>query len=119
MSLISRKTEAYLMLVAFVIAYRRRLGLAEGSPMKGIGTAVLTRYTLRLLTIQQFRRTLSVITACEFLRVSSSDSGTIGWNNIRAGRMTIIAKLPNINMLTNGRISRLLRNTKLLKRIEN
>tara|TARA_B100001123_G_scaffold76715_1_gene86667 strand:- start:2806 stop:8760 length:5955 start_codon:yes stop_codon:yes gene_type:complete len=73
------KTEAYLMLVAFVIAYRRRLGLAEGSPMKGIGTAVLTRYTLRLLTIQQFRRTLSVITACEFLRVSSSDSGTIGW----------------------------------------
>ena len=73
------KTEAYLMLVAFVIAYRRRLGLAEGFPMKGIGTAVITRYTLRLLSIQQFRRTLSVITACEYLRVSESHGGTIGW----------------------------------------
>ena len=72
------KTEAYLVLVAFVIAYRRRLALSKGSPIKGIGTAVITRYTLRLLTIQQFRRTLSVITACELLRVSYTND-KIGW----------------------------------------
>jgi len=72
------KTEAYLVLVAFVIAYRRRMALSKGSPMKGIGTAVITRYTLRLLTIQQFRRTLSVITACELLRVSHTND-KIGW----------------------------------------
>ena len=35
----------------------------------GGGVSVLSRYTLRLLTIQQFRRAVALVTACEALRV--------------------------------------------------
>ena len=57
------KTEAYLALAAAEV-FRRRIqhGTAGG------GTAVLTRYTLRLLTAQQFQRTASLICAMELLR---------------------------------------------------
>ncbi len=57
------KTEAYLLVAAFEI-FRRRL--VEGA--KGAGTAVLSRYTMSLLTAQQFQRTASTIVACEHLR---------------------------------------------------
>ena len=57
------KTEAYLGLAAIEI-FRRRI---EDGPAGG-GTAVLTRYTLRLLTSQQFQRTASLICAMELLR---------------------------------------------------
>jgi len=42
---------------------------------------VLSRYTLRLLTIQQFRRALGMVTACEMLRVWGLDTptGPVGW----------------------------------------
>lgn len=57
------KTEAYLLAAAFEI-FRRRL--LDGT--KGAGTAILSRYTLSLLTAQQFQRTASTIAACEHLR---------------------------------------------------
>ena len=65
------KTEAYLGLAAFVLALRRLRGKNRNisEDRTGGGVGVLSRYTLRLLTIQQFRRTLGVITACEMLRV--------------------------------------------------
>lgn len=64
------KTEAYLGLAAFTLALRRRQGIKpKKGHNNGAGVGVLSRYTLRLLTIQQFRRALGVITACEFLRV--------------------------------------------------
>ena len=47
------KTEAYLALTAFVIMLRR---LRRAPRDDGSGVAVLMRYTLRLLTIQQFQR---------------------------------------------------------------
>jgi hypothetical protein len=76
------KTEAYLGLTAFTLALRRRRSLKEGdTPYAGAGTGVLSRYTLRLLTIQQFRRALGVIAACEVLRVYGLDTpgSPVGW----------------------------------------
>ena len=64
------KTEAYLLLLATLLVHRR-ITCGEEDPH---GVAVLTRYTLRLLTIQQFRRTLGVVTALEYLRAT-------GWSN--------------------------------------
>ena len=66
------KTESYLAIMAFTIAYRRLTNENYG------GTSIISRYTLRLLTIQQFSRTLSLITAAEYLRVLESN-GKIGW----------------------------------------
>ncbi|WP_219724955.1 DISARM system helicase DrmA [Mesotoga sp. Brook.08.YT.4.2.5.1] len=71
------KTEAYLAIAAFTIAHRRRKALIRGR--NGGGTTVISRYTLRLLTIQQYRRALSAITACELLRVYERDNGKRGW----------------------------------------
>ncbi len=72
------KTEAYLALTAFTLAFRRLQATRKGSKDGGAGVSVLSRYTLRLLTIQQFRRALALITACEFLRVQKTPLGQ-GW----------------------------------------
>ena len=57
------KTEAYLAVAAFEMLRRR---IIEGE--RGNGTAVIKRYTLRLLTIQQFERAGSLICALETFR---------------------------------------------------
>lgn len=82
------KTEAYLLLAAFEI-FRRRLVL--GAP--GGGTAVLSRYTLSLLTAQQFQRTASTIVACEHLR--RSDVARLGDEPISVGLWVGDATTPN------------------------
>lgn len=61
------KTEAYLGLTAYTLALRRLQGVVEGR-RGDHGVAVLMRYTLRLLTLQQFQRAASLICACETLR---------------------------------------------------
>lgn len=58
------KTEAYLGLTAFIIFLRR----LRRENFDGLGVAVLMRYTLRLLTVQQFQRASAMIIACELVR---------------------------------------------------
>jgi len=61
------KTEAYLGLTAYTLALRRRQGVIEGR-CGDHGIAVLMRYTLRLLTLQQFQRAAALICSCEMIR---------------------------------------------------
>jgi hypothetical protein len=71
------KTEAYLGLTAYTLALRRLQGEIEGR-CGDHGIAVLMRYTLRLLTLQQFQRATALICACETIRRSNLEKwGTI------------------------------------------
>lgn len=60
------KTEAYLGVAAYTMAYRRLL--APNQVDKYAGVTVFMRYTLRLLTTQQFQRAAALICAAEMLR---------------------------------------------------
>ena len=72
------KTEAYLGLIAFLIAWRRQKFSDSGT-----GTTAFMRYTLRLLARQQFERAARMVCALELIRrrnperlgVSSIDIG--------------------------------------------
>ncbi|WP_167321382.1 DISARM system helicase DrmA [Syntrophobacter fumaroxidans] len=61
------KTEAYLGVAAFTMGVRRLQGDMGGLD-GGRGLAVIMRYTLRLLTLQQFQRATALICAMEVLR---------------------------------------------------
>src|ERR1035437_6014073 len=76
------KTEAYLGLTAYTLALRRLQGEVAGR-RGDHGIAVLMRYTLRLLTLQQFQRATSLICACETIR--RADVGKWGETPFRLG----------------------------------
>jgi len=63
------KTEAYLALAAFTL-FMRRLKTPDDT-----GVHVITRYTLRLLTAQQFLRASKLICAMEYIRQQTPDLG--------------------------------------------
>ena len=80
------KTEAYLGLAAYAFAIRRRQGLLEtpDGPIDGrSGVTVLMRYTLRLLTSQQFQRATTLVCAAELAR--REDPATWGEEPFRIG----------------------------------
>jgi hypothetical protein len=80
------KTEAYLGLAAYTFAIRRRQGVvtaADGPLDGGSGVAVLMRYTLRLLTAQQFQRATTLVCAAEMARLA--DEATWGREPFRIG----------------------------------
>ena len=65
------KTEAYLGLAAYAFAIRRlqgELDTPDGKLDGGAGVTVLMRYTLRLLTAQQFQRATALVCAAEMAR---------------------------------------------------
>ena len=66
------KTEAYLGLIAFQVVLRRLRYSDTGN-----GTAVLMRYTLRLLTRDQFLRATRLICALELIRRERDDLGSM------------------------------------------
>lgn len=93
------KTEAYLGLTAFTI-FMRRIKKADSG-----GTTVLMRYTLRLLTSQQFQRACTLICACEKLRRDDE----IGGDPITIGQWLGSATSPNSLKEADDRIGELIR----------
>lgn len=76
------KTEAYLGLTAFTFAIRRLQGvMGTGVQARDgrAGVAVLMRYTLRLLTAQQFQRAAALVCAAEALRQDALERGDDRW----------------------------------------
>ncbi len=86
------KTEAYLGLTAYTLALRRLQGDIEGRPGDH-GVAVLMRYTLRLLTLQQFQRAAALLCACEAIR--KADTAKWGTVPFRLGLWVGSKATPN------------------------
>ena len=83
------KTEAYLGLAAFCICLRR-LNFSEDR-----GVSVLMRYTLRLLTAQQFQRAAALIVALESLRIDNYLGVNLGNEPISIGLWVGMGLSPN------------------------
>jgi hypothetical protein len=96
------KTEAYLGLIAYLILLRR----LRDPGAKGV--AVIMRYTLRLLTIQQFERAAMLICSLEAVRLASparlgNESFSIGlWVGSGATPNNIRDAKANLNKLMRG-----------------
>jgi hypothetical protein len=76
----SGKTETYFALMLIALSHRRLRSLHHKDYTGRYGgTSVITRYTLRLLTVQQFLRTLRIATAAEYLRVFQTTGKERGW----------------------------------------
>ena len=82
------KTEAYLGLIAFTTFLRR---MRSGS--LGGGVTVLMRYTLRLLTLQQFERAATLICAMDTIRLRDIES--LGTERMSIGMWVGKAATPN------------------------
>lgn len=97
------KTEAYLGVSAFVI-FTSRLYDRERK-----GCRVLMRYTLRLLTSQQFQRAASLVCACELVR--RRDPQTFGDTRISIGLWVGKSLTPNENTEALRKLRKLARPT--------
>lgn len=75
------KTEAYLGVIAFTLLLRRLRG--QERPDHGLGVAVILRYTLRLLTLDQLGRAATLICALDLLRQKIPDK--LGSERFAAG----------------------------------
>ncbi|MQW11602.1 helicase [Sinorhizobium meliloti] len=75
------KTEAYLGVAAFAMAIRRMQGSLGGYDGSR-GMTVIMRYTLRLLTLQQFQRGSTLICAMELLRQEAEAAGDLSLGKV-------------------------------------
>jgi hypothetical protein len=96
------KTEAYLGVAAFAIAIRRFQGQVDGYEGDG-GVTVIMRYTLRLLTLQQFQRASTLVCAMEFLRLNPHEGqeGQLGTEPFRIGLWVGAKSTPNTTAVAN------------------
>ncbi|MFI6581748.1 DISARM system helicase DrmA [Embleya sp. NPDC050493] len=79
------KTEAYLGLAAYTFALRRlqgTIGTGLDARRGDDGVGVLMRYTLRLLTAQQFQRAAALVCAAEVLRREAYAQGDTRWGRV-------------------------------------
>ncbi|MFC4454086.1 helicase-related protein [Deinococcus sonorensis] len=108
------KTEAYLGLTAFTTFYRR---LQEPGDS---GVQVLMRYTLRLLTAQQFQRATSLLCAMEYLRQREAGRGrlNLGDEPFSAGIWLGMDTTPNTRKDA-VRTLQLMKNTQTRTKIDN
>jgi hypothetical protein len=86
------KTEAYLGVAAFSMGLRRLQGDMDGYS-GAAGVTVIMRYTLRLLTLQQFQRATALLCACEIIR--RSDETKWGLEPFRIGLWVGQRSTPN------------------------
>lgn len=86
------KTEAYLGVAAFAMAYRRLMGNWK-QPETYAGMTVFMRYTLRLLTTQQFQRATALICAAESIRLQEPQK--FGTEPFRIGLWIGASSSPN------------------------
>jgi len=84
------KTEAYLAVAAFTIVWRRL-----NNEIGYQGTSVIMRYTLRLLTAQQFERASKLITSLEFLRRQNEFQKILKLEQISIGLWVGMGATPN------------------------
>jgi hypothetical protein len=77
------KTEAYLGLIAFTLLLRRLRG--RHAPHGGEGVAVILRYTLRLLTLDQLERASTLICALETMRAGERYRALLGDRRFEIG----------------------------------
>lgn len=84
------KTEAYLAVAAYSILYRRAIDNED------MGTDIIMRYTLRLLTADQFQRSARLICSLDYLRRKLSR--IFGSNEISLGMWVGVANTPNSDM---------------------
>jgi len=101
------KTEAYLGLLAFTTALRRLR-----DPANGHGVTAIMRYTLRLLTIQQFERATLLICCLEAIR---REDPRLGMEPIEIGLWVGRGATPNSHAEAKVSIDKLRQGVKLEK----
>jgi len=92
------KTEAYLALSAFLIFWRR-----IKYPQTYGGVNIIIRYTLRLLSAQQFERATKLVLACEFIRKNHIDLGN---DKITIGFWVGDSTIPNKISVANDKLKK-------------
>jgi Helicase conserved C-terminal domain len=97
------KTEAYLAVMAFYMFHQRLLEEHERNAPSRDGTNVLMRYTLRMLTTQQFQRAASLICAMEFLRRNPDRHGISELSGSRFSLGLWIGSSASPNKITQGK----------------
>ena len=102
------KTEAYFALAAFSMVLRRIRG--AGTEGGGLGVSVVMRYTLRLLTLQQFERASTLICALEKIR--RGNTGRLGREPFLIGLWVGYSVTPTYAKSSEESIKRLVRGEK-------